>query len=62
MTPSTPLLSKSVKGLSYNGKDLRFLSAKQQRAANIAVMERRLRAGSINVIVYDKDPAALSRF
>ena len=37
------------------GNDLRFLGTKQQRAANIAEMERRLRTRSIKVIVYDDE-------
>ena len=37
------------------GNDLRFFGTKQQRAANIAEMERRLRARSIKVIVYDEE-------
>jgi acyl-CoA thioesterase-1 len=37
------------------GNDLRFLGTKQQRAANVAEMERRLRARSIKVIVYDDE-------
>jgi acyl-CoA thioesterase-1 len=34
--------------LQPGGNDLRFFGTKQQRAANIAEMERRLRARSIN--------------
>jgi acyl-CoA thioesterase I len=41
--------------LQPGGNDLRFFGTKQQRAANIAEMERRLRARSINVIVYDEE-------
>ena len=41
--------------LQPGGNDLRFFGTKQQRAANIAEMERRLRARSIRVIVYDED-------
>jgi acyl-CoA thioesterase-1 len=41
--------------LQPGGNDLRFFGTKQQRAANIAEMERRLRARSIKVIVYDEE-------
>ena len=41
--------------LQPGGNDLRFFGTKQQRAANIAEMERRLHARSIKVIVYDED-------
>jgi acyl-CoA thioesterase-1 len=41
--------------LQPGGNDLRFFGTKQQRAANIAEMERRLRARSIEVIVYDEE-------
>jgi acyl-CoA thioesterase I len=41
--------------LQPGGNDLRFFGTKQQRAANIAEMERRLRARSIRVIVYDEN-------
>ena len=37
------------------GNDLRFFGTRQQRAANIAEMARRLRARAIDVIVYDDD-------
>ena len=40
---------------SRGGNDLRFFGTKQQRAANIAEMERRLRARGIKVIVYDDE-------
>jgi acyl-CoA thioesterase-1 len=40
--------------LEPGGNDKRFLVPPQWRAANIAEMERRLRARSINVIVYDE--------
>src|SRR5947209_7356572 len=39
--------------LQPGGNDLRFLGSKQQRAANIAEMERRLRARSIKLVLYD---------
>jgi acyl-CoA thioesterase-1 len=35
--------------------DRRFFVSTEQRAANIAEMERRLRARSISVIVYDEE-------
>jgi acyl-CoA thioesterase I len=41
--------------LQPGGNDLRFFGSKQQRAANIAEMERRLRSRSIKVIVYDEE-------
>ena len=41
--------------LQPGANDLRFFGSKQQRAANIAEMERRLRARSIKVIVYDEE-------
>src|SRR5690349_20054709 len=41
--------------LQPGGNDLRFLGTRQQRAANIAEMERRLRARRIKVIVYDEE-------
>jgi acyl-CoA thioesterase I len=41
--------------LQPGGNDLRFFGTKQQRAANIAEMERRLNARSIKVIVYDEE-------
>jgi acyl-CoA thioesterase I len=41
--------------LQPGGNDRRFLVSKEQRAANIAAMERRLRDRSIKVIVYDED-------
>jgi acyl-CoA thioesterase I len=41
--------------LEPGGNDLRFFGTKQQRAANVAEMERRLRARSIRVIVYDEE-------
>ena len=41
--------------LQPGGNDLRFFGTKQQRAANVAEMERRLRARSIKVIVYDEE-------
>jgi acyl-CoA thioesterase I len=40
--------------LEPGGNDRRFLVPMQQRAANIAEMERRLQARSISVIVYDE--------
>src|SRR5262249_41096936 len=40
--------------LEPGGNDRRFLVPPQRRAANIAEMERRLHARSINVIVYDE--------
>jgi acyl-CoA thioesterase I len=41
--------------LEPGGNDRRFFGTKEQRAANIAEMERRLHARSINVIVYDEE-------
>jgi acyl-CoA thioesterase I len=41
--------------LQPGGNDLRFFGTKQQRAANIGEMERRLRARGIKVIVYDEE-------
>ncbi len=41
--------------LQPGANDLRFFGTPEQRAANIAEMERRLRARSIKVIVYDED-------
>jgi acyl-CoA thioesterase-1 len=41
--------------LQPGGNDKRFLMSKEQRAANIAAMERHLRNRSIKVIVYDDD-------
>jgi acyl-CoA thioesterase I len=41
--------------LQPGGNDLRFFGTKRERAANIAEMERRLRARSIKVVVYDED-------
>ena len=41
--------------LQPGGNDKRFLMSKEQRAANIAEMERHLRKRSIKVIVYDDD-------
>ena len=40
--------------LEPGGNDRRFFVPMQQRAANIAEVERRLEARSINVIVYDE--------
>jgi acyl-CoA thioesterase-1 len=40
--------------LEPGGNDRRFFVPSEQRAANIAEMERRLHARSINVIVYDE--------
>jgi acyl-CoA thioesterase-1 len=40
--------------LEPGGNDRRFFVPMEQRAANIAEMERRLHARSINVIVYDE--------
>src|SRR5260370_35435056 len=40
--------------LQPGANDRRFLGTKEQRAANIAAMERRLRSRSIKVIVYDE--------
>ena len=41
--------------LQPGANDRRFLGTKEQRAANIAAMERRLRNRSIKVIVYDEE-------
>jgi acyl-CoA thioesterase I len=41
--------------LEPGGNDRRFFVSKEQRAANIAEMERRLHARSISVIVYDEE-------
>ncbi|WP_375785213.1 SGNH/GDSL hydrolase family protein [Bradyrhizobium sp. Pha-3] len=41
--------------LQPGGNDRRFLVTKEQRAANIAAMERRLRDRAIKVIVYDDE-------
>jgi acyl-CoA thioesterase-1 len=41
--------------LQPGGNDRRFLMTKEQRAANIAAMERHLRNRSIKVIVYDDE-------
>jgi acyl-CoA thioesterase I len=41
--------------LQPGGNDLRFFGTKQQRAANIAEMERRLHVRLIKVIVYDEE-------
>ena len=41
--------------LQPGGNDRRFLVTKEQRAANIAAMERRLRDRAIKVIVYDEE-------
>jgi acyl-CoA thioesterase I len=41
--------------LQPGGNDRRFFVTKEQRAANIAAMEHRLRDRSIKVIVYDED-------
>ena len=41
--------------LQPGGNDRRFLMTKDQRAANIVAMERRLRTRSIKVIIYDED-------
>ena len=41
--------------LQPGANDRRFLGTKEQRAANIATMERRLRDRSIKVIVYDQE-------
>jgi acyl-CoA thioesterase I len=52
---------KDIAILEPGGNDLRFFGTRQQRAANIAEMQRRLHARSISVIVTMGDPAALSR-
>lgn len=41
--------------LQPGGNDLRFFGTRQQRAANISEMTRRLRVRSIDVIVFDED-------
>ena len=41
--------------LQPGANDRRFLGTKEQRAANIAAMERRLRTRSIKVVVYDEE-------
>lgn len=41
--------------LQPGANDRRFLMTREQRAANIAAMERQLRNRSIKVIVYDQD-------
>nr|WP_233287002.1 GDSL-type esterase/lipase family protein [Bradyrhizobium oropedii] len=41
--------------LQPGGNDRRFLVTKEQRAANIAAMERRLRERAIKVILYDEE-------
>lgn len=41
--------------LQPGGNDRRFLVTKEQRAANIAAMEARLRDRAINVIVWDEE-------
>jgi acyl-CoA thioesterase-1 len=41
--------------LQPGGNDRRFFGTKEQRAANIVEMERRLRARGIKVIVYDDE-------
>lgn len=41
--------------LQPGGNDLRYFGSKERRAANIAEMERRLRARSIQVVVYDEE-------
>jgi acyl-CoA thioesterase I len=41
--------------LQPGGNDLRFFGSREQRAANIAAMVERLRARSIDVVVYDED-------
>ena len=42
--------------LQPGANDLRFFGTKEQRAANIAAMVRRLQDRGIRVIVYDADP------
>jgi len=42
--------------LQPGANDLRFFGTKAARTANIAAMEKRLRARGIRVIVYDPDP------
>ena len=41
--------------LQPGGNDRRFLGTREQRAANVAAMERRLRSRSIKVVVYDEE-------
>jgi acyl-CoA thioesterase-1 len=41
--------------LQPGGNDLRFFGSREQRAANVATMTRRLQARSIKVIVYDEE-------
>lgn len=41
--------------LQPGANDRRFFTSKEQRAANIAEIERRLRARGIKVVVYDED-------
>jgi acyl-CoA thioesterase I len=41
--------------LQPGGNDRRFFVSREQRAANIADMERRLRARGIKVVVYDEE-------
>jgi acyl-CoA thioesterase-1 len=41
--------------LQPGANDRRFLGTREQRAANIAEMERRLRARGIKVVVYDDE-------
>jgi acyl-CoA thioesterase I len=41
--------------LQPGANDRRFLGTREQRAANIAEMERRLRARGIKVVVYDEE-------
>jgi acyl-CoA thioesterase-1 len=41
--------------LQPGANDRRFLMSKEQRSANIAAMERRLRTRSIKVILYDEE-------
>jgi acyl-CoA thioesterase I len=41
--------------LQPGGNDRRFFGTKEQRVANLAEMERRLRASGIKVIVYDDE-------
>jgi acyl-CoA thioesterase-1 len=42
--------------LQPGGNDLRFGFSREQRAANVAAMVKRLRARDIRVIVYDPEP------
>ena len=41
--------------LQPGANDKRFFTSKQQRAANIAEMERRLKARAIKVVTFDED-------